>query len=109
VRRAPSGLGPSGRRLWRHLVADVEPSPVGRELLGEACKLADECDRLRFELAAGPLTVEGSMGQPRANPLLGEIRRHASALRDLLSALPPPPPVEVEDAFAKLARELDLT
>jgi hypothetical protein len=95
--------------LWRHLVGDVEDSPLAPELLAEACRLADELDRLRAELAAGELVVAGSMGQPRGSPLLAEVRRHAAALRDLLAALPIAEPVEVEDAFAKLARELDLT
>ena len=46
-------------------------------MLEQACRTADELDRLERAVRALPsLVVEGSTGQPRSHPLLAEVRAH---------------------------------
>ncbi len=51
------------------------------------CRTLDELSRLGDELAASPMTVEGSQGQPRPSPLLGEVRAHRALLAKLVGSL----------------------
>lgn len=83
----PSDLAAAGRRLWREIVAEYELSPAEMAILREACRTADECERIRIALAAAEPTTLGSTGQERGNPLLGEARRHREQLSRLISAL----------------------
>lgn len=85
----PKGLGPAGRRLWRNWMAGNEPDPGDEVLLEHAARTADELLRLAEALAGAEVTVEGSTGQPRANPLLDEVRRHRASLAGLLRQLAP--------------------
>ena len=58
------------------------------EMLGQACRTADELDRLeRAVRALSELTVQGSMGQPKPHPLLAEVRAHRLLLERLTTAL----------------------
>ena len=85
--RVPESLGAAGRRLWRAVVGVYELSPAEVELLRQACRTVDVLDRLDVELLDEPLTVTGSTGQPRANPLLAssaeQRRTLAGLMRDL--------------------------
>lgn len=85
--KAPAGLGTRGRRLWRQVVADYELSVADVELLTEACRCADDAERLALELADQPVLVVGSAGQPRANPLAKELRDTRNLLGQLLGRL----------------------
>ena len=85
--RAPAGLGKAGRDLWRKTSAVYELSPAEARILAEACRTADELDRMRDELAQGSPLVKGSTGQPRANPMFDEVRKHRETLARLLTAL----------------------
>lgn len=85
--RPPRGLGAAGRALWRSIVDEYTLEPHERVLLAEACRTADELERLRAEAASADLIVQGSTGQPRPNPLFGEVRRHSESLARLLRAL----------------------
>lgn len=85
--RAPAGVGRAGRALWRAVLAEYDLSPPELQLLTEACHTADELDRLRRLVEEANPIVDGSRGQPRANPLLAEIRRHRETLARLLAAL----------------------
>lgn len=84
---APRGLGAPGRRLWRAVTADFELGPDELESLREACRCADELERLRAAVAEAPLTVAGSAGQVVAHPLLEQVRRHRDLLGKLLERL----------------------
>jgi hypothetical protein len=87
--RAPKGLGPPGRALWRGLTADFTLNPVERELLGQACQTADLIAALTAELGAD-LVVAGSRNQPVVNALLRELREQRMVLRRLLASLKVP-------------------
>src|SRR4051794_41724388 len=47
----------------------------------------DECEALREAVAADGTTVQGSTGQTRVHPAIGELRQHRLALGKLLSQL----------------------
>ena len=88
--RAPSGLGPAGRSLWRRVSAGLALRPDETALLEAAARTADELAALEAELRDAPAQVKGSMGQPRPNPLYAEVRSHREALRRLLGSLDVP-------------------
>jgi hypothetical protein len=44
--RTPPGLGPRGRRIWRETTTDHDLDLLSRELLLEACRVADRLDGL---------------------------------------------------------------
>jgi hypothetical protein len=77
----------AGSRLKREVLETYEVTPAERLLLDRAAVLADVCERIDAEVAAAPLTVAGSMGQPVANPLLLQQRKHHEQLQRLLKAV----------------------
>jgi len=85
--RAPAGLKARGRRLWKAVTADFELNLSERELLTEACRCLDNCERLETALKDAPLTVEGSRGQIVAHPLAGELRSERNLVAKLLAQL----------------------
>lgn len=93
VPRAPSGLGSAGRRLWqgtfapRENGARLELRPDERVLLVEACRLADDVERIRKLLDGVPLMVPGSKGQPVTHPLRSELHRTVASLDRVLRTL----------------------
>jgi hypothetical protein len=94
--RTPQSLSSAGLRLWRSILAAYELSPAETELLRQACRTADLLDRLDAELLDEPLTVTGSTGQPRANPLLASSAEQRRTLEGLMRDLALPMPNEVE-------------
>jgi hypothetical protein len=57
-------------------------------MLGQACRTADELDRLeRAVRALSDLVTTGSTGQLKPHPLLEEVRRHRLLLERLATAL----------------------
>ena len=94
MRRAPSGLGRSGLALWRQVNREFGLAPHESAILIQVCRVVDRLDAIQAELAAAPLTVEGSTGQPRAHPLLAEWRMQARVLESLSRALSIPLPGE---------------
>lgn len=92
--RSPSGLGVSGRSLWRRLttVYDLEPHELA--LLEVACRQADDVAGLEALLVDQGLTVPGSQGQPRLNAAVAEVRQGRLALGKLLGALSLPDEVD---------------
>jgi hypothetical protein len=68
-------------------LAGYELAPHEVAILVEACRVVDRLDRLAEALAVGPLTVPGSMGQPKVNPLFAEARSQAAVLAYLARAL----------------------
>lgn len=93
-RRAPSGLGKAGRALWRETNAEYGLAPHEAAILVQVCRIVDRLDAIEAELSGGELTVLGSTGQPRANPLLAEWRHQARVLESLSRALSIPLPTE---------------
>ena len=94
--RPPQSLSAAGRRLWRGVVGAYELSPAEMELLRQACRTVDLLDRLDVELLDEPLTVTGSTGQPRSNPLLASSAEQRRTLEGLMRDLALPMPNEVE-------------
>lgn len=87
ISAAPPTLGPRAATFWAKVQADFELSDVEHELLVEACRLLDECERLNDALTEGGLVVAGSTGQPRVHPALTELRQHRLALGRLMAQL----------------------
>jgi len=85
--RRPTGLGPRGARLWKTVTAAHELDAGETELLVEAARTLDLIDQLREALDASELTVPGSTGQSRPNPLLSSLLGAQENLRRLVGAL----------------------
>jgi len=68
--RAPESLGPAGRAFWRAIVRDYELSAPEAAVLGRAARVLDLLAQVDAALADDGVTVEGSVGQVRAHPLL---------------------------------------
>lgn len=91
--RAPVEFGPSGRALWRSVVAwsidgrELELQPVEIAVLRQACATADVIAKLEAAAADAPAMVPGSKGQAVVNPLVAEIRMQRLALRSLLASV----------------------
>jgi hypothetical protein len=64
-----------------------QADPMWTELLHVVCSQLDTVERIEVELAQSSLTVAGSTGQQRANPLLGELRQQRVTLARLLAQL----------------------
>lgn len=94
ARRAPSGLGASGRALWREINRDYGLAAHEAAVLVQCCRVVDRLDQIEAELSGVPLTVEGSTGQPKAHPLLQEQRAQMRVLESLSRALSIPLPCE---------------
>ncbi len=84
---APPGLAARGRKLWSDTVSVFNLRPDELGLLTELCRTLDALDILETALRGAPLLVEGSAGQSRANPLLGEVRGHRLAAVQLFRVL----------------------
>jgi hypothetical protein len=86
--KPPTGLKAPGKQLWAAVATKYVLTPAELEMLGQACRTADELDRLeRAVRQLSELTVRGSTGQPKAHPLLEEVRRHRVLLERLTGAL----------------------
>jgi pyruvate/2-oxoglutarate dehydrogenase complex dihydrolipoamide acyltransferase (E2) component len=83
----PEGLGEAGARLWRSVRRDYKLRTDEEELLVSACRTLDELGRLEEKLGKVSLTVNGSRGNVRAHPLIGEVRAHRLALQKLLGSI----------------------
>lgn len=86
----PAGLGVAGRRLWDAVTRQLSDARrpldgVSKVLLIDACRSADDTERLAAQLAGEQVTVPGSTGQPRPNPLFAEVRRSHELTSQLLS------------------------
>jgi P27 family predicted phage terminase small subunit len=85
--RAPTGLGPRGKRLWKNVTKDLELDIDDAELLIECCRTLDNCEKLEEALRTEPLTTEGSRGQLVAHPLRAELRSERILAAKLLAQL----------------------
>ncbi len=96
-------LGTSGHALWGEMVAIYELDPGDESILLEACRTADELDRLNGDIVRAKVMVKGSTGQPRANPLLEEARRHRKTLAELMKQLDRPANSKAMSEFGRAA------
>lgn len=77
----------AGARL-RAAIASERVLSAGEEtILAEACVTLDELVRMERALRRQAVTVLGSTGQPKPNPLFEEARRHRELLSKLLTVL----------------------
>jgi pyruvate/2-oxoglutarate dehydrogenase complex dihydrolipoamide acyltransferase (E2) component len=83
----PDDLAAAGSDLWRAVMAEWTLRPDQDRLLAAACRTADEIDRMETALADADPVVTGSKGQVRPHPLIGEVRQHRLALKQLLHGL----------------------
>ncbi|HET8597725.1 MAG TPA: P27 family phage terminase small subunit [Castellaniella sp.] len=89
IKKAPSTLGQSGKKLWRDLQVEYDITDAASlAILQSLCETVDRLAECRKTIKADGLTVPGSGGQPRPHPLLqteAEARRallaHSRALR----------------------------
>jgi hypothetical protein len=91
VSRAAAGKArPSAafREAWLAGVEDEIP-PEDRALLDATCELMDRIAAMKAKVEEDGLTVFGSMQQPRAHPLLAEVRQAEVALARMLESLRP--------------------
>lgn len=85
VQRAPSGLGKSGRKLWRSIVSEYDLEVHETLLLAEACRVSDRLDAMAE--ATGSLTVMNTKGDTVVNPLVIEQRMLSAAFAKLIASL----------------------
>jgi plasmid stabilization system protein ParE len=82
--KAPTGLRAPGKALWAAVVGKYVLTAGELEVLRQAARTADEVDRLERAVRALPdFATIGSTGQPRAHPLLSEVRAHRQLLERL--------------------------
>jgi hypothetical protein len=90
----PRDLRKRGKALWRSIFQGYIPNPTETQILHDLCRTLDEIDVLTAVLADSDPVVTGSTGQPRANPLLAELREHRKLADRLALALAVPTGVE---------------
>lgn len=85
----PIGLTPKGRKFWHDVTSEHQLRVDELRILEDACREIDLIARLDAELRkkGSTLVVNGSMGQPVANPLVAEVRQHRNTLKGLLASL----------------------
>lgn len=87
VPAVPEGLGEHGAALYRRVQAEWDLRPDEEAILLAAARTVDELTILEAAMTKAKPVVQGSKGQPRANPLVHQVREHRLALRLLLSSL----------------------
>jgi hypothetical protein len=85
--KRPARLKARGRGFWDQALAVYDLSGTELALLAEACRTMDELEALSATLSRDGLTVEGSTGQTRVHPALGELRAARVVLSRLLAQL----------------------
>lgn len=83
----PADLAERGKKFWRSVWKDYDLNVDEIEVLAEACRTLDECDRLRERVDADGDMVAGSTGQLRLHPALVELRLARAGLGKLLAQL----------------------
>lgn len=84
---APQSLREDGLAFWNDVRANYELREDELVLLRAAARLIDELAVLEAALDEQGVTVVGSRGQPRTNPLLRDARDHRIALQRILGTV----------------------
>lgn len=84
---APADLEKRGRAFWREVLKIYELNVDEMQLLAEACRTLDDCDRLRVVIETEGQMIKGSTGQSRLHPAIGELRQTRTALAKFLAQL----------------------
>lgn len=90
--KEPKGLGPAGRACWKALHAPkpdgavLEFRPDEVPLVVEFVRLVDDVEHIRAALG-DTLMDSGSMGQPVAHPLRGELHRTTQRMESIVKTL----------------------
>lgn len=85
--KAPSKLGAKALRYWKSIANVYELDAHEWRLLEDICREIDLIEEMQKALEGASLIVEGSQGQPVANPLVQELRQHRSTVNTLMKAL----------------------
>ena len=83
----PKDLKARGKALFRAITDQYVLDPAEVVLLHQLCCAVDTLDRLHADLAEMGVTVSGSTGQPRVNPVCLEIREQVKLVDRLQMAL----------------------
>lgn len=88
VVRAPAGLEARGRRLWR-AVHEQHPgmSEPEREVVLEACRVADRLERLDAICRVSEPVIETDKGMLITHPAFAEARQQANLLKQLVASV----------------------
>jgi hypothetical protein len=92
--RAPIGLRKRGKAVWHSVIEVGEPNPAELAILHELCSVVDEIGDLKAALRKSTPVVLGSTGQPRPNPLYGELRRQRELADRLARTLAVPSEID---------------
>lgn len=84
--RTPPGLAPAGRRLWRDVTDRFDLAQHELRVLLEACRTADDLDKLHEITQHEGLVVDGPQGK-KAHPAAVEARQMRLTLGRLLAIL----------------------
>lgn len=85
--KAPTGLKPRSRKLWKTVTADYQLRADELDVLEDICREMDLIDALEIAMKNAPYTVRGSQGQEVINPLVAELRQHRATKKSLWSLL----------------------
>jgi len=86
IPRPPKGAGPSGRRIWRAVLAEFELDEHERALVTALVRQVDRLDALEALIAAEGLMVSGH-GTCKVHPAVIEARQSAIAVARISAAL----------------------
>lgn len=94
IPETPEGLSEAAERLWRDyhlelLADDLEPDAREAALILQAVQHLTLADRLAVELNCAELVVLGAAGQPRVNPIVGEVDKARRTVDAILKSLKP--------------------
>jgi phage terminase small subunit len=103
----PRGTGPSGRALWRRIVADLDPEweldQRDLEVLARAAVAADRIATLQKAITAEGLLLETARG-PRLHPAAVELRQLETAFVRHLAQIDLEPDAKSQTARSRSAR-----
>ena len=87
IPKAPEGLGPGGRKLWRSILADFDLGEHERLMLQQACHTADSCAALQGVVAAEGELIADHLGRQVPHPALRELRQQRLVLARMIVTL----------------------
>jgi len=84
--RAPKELAITGKKLWNRVLKEFELAEHEELVLLQACRIADNLDRLQLDLGTGTMLLESSQGS-RIHPAAVEARQQSLALAKIMASL----------------------